>query len=347
MDSNTRKLLCSLLAFSFCLFSYRSIAQDELEKIFWESVVCSDRAQVEAYLQEYPTGIYIEQARQCLEGGTSNTDSMKLNQLINSMLTECENHLSANRLTSGAGGTALECFNGVLEIDSDNEKALKGLQNIQLRYTYLISSQISDGNLERAERYLEILRSLNPTHPELTRLSKEIASARADTPEEVAEPGTLKVLILPWRRQSTFGHEDDSAIEGTRRAFNQLSDFIPKVGFSRKLADSKDLELWLPDKSEKYWDGYSGTLAGVLGNRRMGEPDLQEVREIGLTHEVDVVLMISMLRTWSNDGSRYGIEAHAVDIHSGRITQANKLILYNATSTDFEDIVLDVFRALN
>ena len=39
----------------------------EIEEVFWESVECKSAGQVEAYLEVYPTGAYVEEARKCLE----------------------------------------------------------------------------------------------------------------------------------------------------------------------------------------------------------------------------------------------------------------------------------------
>ena len=42
-------------------------AQDAIETIFWESVECESRLQVQAYLETYPQGVYVAEARACLE----------------------------------------------------------------------------------------------------------------------------------------------------------------------------------------------------------------------------------------------------------------------------------------
>ena len=40
----------------------------EIEEVFWESVECESVRQVELYLEIYPTGAYVVEARACLEG---------------------------------------------------------------------------------------------------------------------------------------------------------------------------------------------------------------------------------------------------------------------------------------
>ena len=44
-----------------------SLGQDATERVFWRSVECDSRLQVEAYLEVYPAGTYVAEARACLE----------------------------------------------------------------------------------------------------------------------------------------------------------------------------------------------------------------------------------------------------------------------------------------
>ena len=43
-----------------------SQTERELEDLFWREVVCEDEREVEAYLQQYPSGAYVADARTCL-----------------------------------------------------------------------------------------------------------------------------------------------------------------------------------------------------------------------------------------------------------------------------------------
>jgi len=53
---------------------------------------------------------------------------------VSKQLRECEQHFKANRLTSGDGGTALECYQKVLKIEATNAEALAGMEKIEARY---------------------------------------------------------------------------------------------------------------------------------------------------------------------------------------------------------------------
>ena len=55
-------LLCLLLG-----LPATSQGQDATERVFWESVECHSLLQVQAYLEVYPDGVYVAEARACLE----------------------------------------------------------------------------------------------------------------------------------------------------------------------------------------------------------------------------------------------------------------------------------------
>ena len=44
-----------------------SHGQDAEERLFWESVECESALQVQVYLETYPDGAYVDEARTCLE----------------------------------------------------------------------------------------------------------------------------------------------------------------------------------------------------------------------------------------------------------------------------------------
>lgn len=42
-------------------------AQDDEERLFWETVRCHEEMEVRAYLEEFPSGAYVDEAEQCLD----------------------------------------------------------------------------------------------------------------------------------------------------------------------------------------------------------------------------------------------------------------------------------------
>jgi tetratricopeptide (TPR) repeat protein len=106
------------------------------------------------------------------------------------LLQECQTHYQANRLTTGAPGTALTCYQTVLQLDSDNRQALNGLNNIQNRYLSWIESAIQQNNLNKANAYLANLQKINPQLPALARLKVRLKST--NTSQKSSPPILVK-----------------------------------------------------------------------------------------------------------------------------------------------------------
>ena len=140
-------------------------AQYDTDALYWQSILCSDEKEVRAYLRKHPDGAFVEAAIECLE----DID-------IENFLSLCQAHVEAERLTSGASGNALECYQSVLERRPENVEAQKGLNQIEEIKASWAQEALHDGNLDAAVRYLEELRTLNPQHSFLRELEAEIAA---------------------------------------------------------------------------------------------------------------------------------------------------------------------------
>lgn len=99
------------------------------------------------------------------------------------LLRECDAHLQANRLTSGKGGNAADCYGDVLKQDRGNAQALAGLDRIAERYADSAAAAVQRGNVKDAKSALDRLARLNPNHPRLTELRNRLAQ-----PEPAAKP---------------------------------------------------------------------------------------------------------------------------------------------------------------
>ncbi len=108
---------------------------------------------------------------------------------VSQLLRTCEKHFQANRLTTGRGGTALVCYEEVLQQDKHNAKALKGLENIEAKYVVWIESFIKRGRFNTAKQYLANLRKVNPESPKLVELEERIQSGSS-----VVSPSQLSPL---------------------------------------------------------------------------------------------------------------------------------------------------------
>ena len=64
---------------------------------------------------------------------------------VDSLLSQCNADIEADRLATGAGGNALNCYRSVLELDTANTKALAGLKRLEDTYLQRTRSAIEAG----------------------------------------------------------------------------------------------------------------------------------------------------------------------------------------------------------
>ena len=101
-----------------------------------------------------------------------------LEEKVNQLFIQCETHLAAKRLTSGAGGNALQCFSEILDISPDNSNALDGLSKIQQTYANWASTAIAKQDVDIAQANIDKLQALNDQHPSLADLTEGLTRIR-------------------------------------------------------------------------------------------------------------------------------------------------------------------------
>ncbi|MCK5720554.1 MAG: hypothetical protein KAH84_11505 [Thiomargarita sp.] len=114
------------------------------------------------------------------------TDQQRLvlNEKINKLLEQCQQHLNNNHLTTGSSGTAFACYREVLRQDPGNYTAVVGLQKIEQRYIGWTKKALTKNKLKSAKAYLTNLRKVNNLSPKLAELTmilnqKEVEQEKA------------------------------------------------------------------------------------------------------------------------------------------------------------------------
>ncbi len=134
---------------------------------------------------------------------------------VSQLLRECNQHLKANRLTSGKGGTALSCYQEVLKIEPANTKALAGLKKIEERYIKWAKNALQKGQKDKVKRYLTSLRMVNPQSPALIELEAQLqpsSNITSPSSEPVAsEPPAKSVTTSPADKSITPSKPTKSA----------------------------------------------------------------------------------------------------------------------------------------
>jgi formylglycine-generating enzyme required for sulfatase activity len=90
------------------------------------------------------------------------------------LLRTCQRHFKANRLTTGRGGTALDCYSDVLKKDRNNGEALRGLEKIEAKYVAWIERALSRKQKNKVLQYMAGLRKVNPESPKLAAFEEQM-----------------------------------------------------------------------------------------------------------------------------------------------------------------------------
>ncbi len=180
------------------------LALMESEIVFWQSVSGStDCEAYGAYLTNYPSGRFrmlaeLGQRRYCVEATASTSSEVELagGMEIRDVLEECVEHLEANRLTTGKGGNALDCYTEALQMDPGNAKALDGITAIEDKYINWVKREIKRRNVMRAERFLESLKRVNADLTAVKELQTQIESLGSTPPRPFPEFGEYSKEVL-------------------------------------------------------------------------------------------------------------------------------------------------------
>ena len=105
---------------------------------------------------------------------------------IMAMLAVCAAHLETNRLTTGPGGTAFECYQDVLRRDAGNMQAIDGLAAIAERYRKWAEDAVQGADWQRARGYLQKLQQVHPEHPAIVALEARLEAEQARVEAERA-----------------------------------------------------------------------------------------------------------------------------------------------------------------
>ena len=97
-----------------------------------------------------------------LEAEAQRQAELQKKQEIASLLQDCEKHLKADRLTTGRGGTAFDCYQTVLKREPNNVQAKEGLEKIEQAYLELIEKSFNNNDIDKVNRYIERVRKVNP-----------------------------------------------------------------------------------------------------------------------------------------------------------------------------------------
>jgi len=124
----------------------------------------------------------------CLDGCYAPQPQAQAQAEIAQLLQACERHFQANRLTSGRGGTAVACYEEVLEREASNAEALAGLDRIEAKYAEWAQRAITRGDVAKTRQYLVGWRLVNPESPALAVMEEQLQQSN---PPDAGQQGQV------------------------------------------------------------------------------------------------------------------------------------------------------------
>ena len=260
---------------------------------------------------------------------------------IGELLRTAAADVDALRLTTPAGDNAFERYQKVLAVEPDNEDAVRGLEVIVIRYVTLANTALSNGELDKAEHYLDSAGGVLPEDKGVA-LARKMLKAAAASPRSVAgsapaasvAPAVVaprRVAVLPfWGRQSV------SAAQEGADASVEISEFVHNF-----LRNRSSLDM-IYSYYQPSFDHAPVNEAGDLwsGDAVSKAPRMGAIRELGRALGADGVLVYGYE---PKSGAGADIQVYLVDVADGRVIrrQGDLDALAEITRDSFEDWVSD------
>lgn len=105
---------------------------------------------------------------------------------LNERLSTCQLHVEANRLTSGRGGNAADCYEQVLQKNPGNGTALAGLALIAGKYQRWAETALSKRDINKAKANIDKLIRMNPENTEIEDLNQRLAELEKQISEQAS-----------------------------------------------------------------------------------------------------------------------------------------------------------------
>ncbi len=107
-------------------------------------------------------------------------ETQQRDRKIARLLPRCKRYLDNRSLTTGRRGTALSCYQKVLELDAENEIAVAGLQKIEQLYIDWAKIELDNKRLSKVKNYIANIEKVNPQSTALIELKQILADTEAE-----------------------------------------------------------------------------------------------------------------------------------------------------------------------
>jgi type IV secretory pathway VirB10-like protein len=107
-------------------------------------------------------------------------ETQQRDRKIARLLPRCKRYLRKKKLTTGKRGTALSCYQQVLELDAENETAVAGLQKIEEFYIDWAKKAVDKKRWSTVKNHIAGIEKVNPQSTALIELKQILADAEAE-----------------------------------------------------------------------------------------------------------------------------------------------------------------------
>ncbi len=130
------------------------------------------------------------------------TPSFSDEEAVSQLLALAEDQMARLALTTPKGDNAYETYQLVLSIQSNNQAALDGIEQIGVKYVELASLAAAKGDLQKARHYAAKATELAPEHPLVQSMTVPMEAERPTTEATTLTPETLADIKTPQRAPS-------------------------------------------------------------------------------------------------------------------------------------------------
>lgn len=107
-------------------------------------------------------------------------ETQQRDRKIARLLPRCKRYLRKKKLTTGRRGTALSCYQQVLELNAENETAIAGLQKIEELYIDWAKIAVDKKRWNTVKNHIANIEKVNPQSTALAELKQLLADAEAE-----------------------------------------------------------------------------------------------------------------------------------------------------------------------
>jgi len=186
---------------------------------------------------------------------------------LGASLEVCRLLLEANKLAVGEQN-AISCYGDILERHPENAQARQGLKDVEDRYRDLTVTALQRGQTDKAASYIDRLASLNPSHPSLGVLRRDLQTASEAIRQREAQRRARLAAEqeAERRRQEELQRklEEEERMRQEEEARQSITRCLDRASVEKRLCEEREQRKVAECKSDKREEAYLKFQADIL-----------------------------------------------------------------------------------